>query len=75
MITVTFDIPQSVAVYNWCVEQFGKPTLWSDNGGWRHAVGTVFFCDEKDATMFLLRWGGEVAHQSAASQFVAIVYG
>jgi bacillopeptidase F (M6 metalloprotease family) len=42
----------------WCTEQFGKhdihPDAWSR---WDHKYeGKIFFRDEKDYTLFLLRW-------------------
>jgi hypothetical protein len=37
----------------WCYEQFGPEHY----GRWRHVFeSSIFFRDERDATMFILRW-------------------
>lgn len=47
------------SVRAWCTEQFGphdkKPDAWSR---WDHRYeGKIYFRDEKDYLMFVLRWG------------------
>ena len=50
-------------IIEWCTEQFGphpnRHDAWSR---WWVGVGTMYFRDEKDYVMFLLRWGNDCSY-------------
>lgn len=44
---------------NWCIESFGptpKDGVWTADARWYANDGQFWFRDEKDRTMFVLRW-------------------
>lgn len=45
-----------IAAHNWCDQQFGKPgRKWTCYHISQNTM-TFFFSDEKDKTLFILRW-------------------
>jgi hypothetical protein len=53
------DQPQKVEIWKWCVEQWGRPrhnNLINWDTGWHYGDYIFKFVNEKDRTLFLLRW-------------------
>lgn len=49
------DIFPNEKVYTWCIEQFGPP-LYDSWSRWCCEFNTFRFRDERDYTLFLLKW-------------------
>jgi len=48
----------NASIYDWCVNKFGKPE-WNVSKGysrWTGSDGKFYFRDERDRTMFILKW-------------------
>jgi len=74
-IRIGFSEPRPAAAYDWCFEQFGRPSSWLDAKGWRFNAGEYTIYNEKDASLFLLRWGGTVITGYDARHLVMVSYG
>lgn len=47
------DYPNAFTQYGWVLKTYGKETR---GVRWGHRRGCYFFKDEKDLTLFLIRW-------------------
>ena len=54
------NVDRGTTPYNWVRENFGAPTAWLGNSGWKYHSGTFTFYDDEQALMFLMRWNGKV---------------
>jgi len=49
-------IDDSLGRVQWCRNQFGSESLFSNYGRWHRYKGYIYFNDELDYVLYMLRW-------------------
>lgn len=52
----TVRIQDSIRRVQWCRDQFGPESLFSNYGRWQRYKEYLYFRDEKDYLFYMLRW-------------------
>lgn len=49
-------IQEIQGLVEWCRDQFGSESLFSNYGRWHRYKGYIYFSDERDYVLYTLRW-------------------